>query len=97
MNHKQWEALKAATRGHTPGPWLVSDGESADIIADDGALWFEGWVNDADIALTAAAPYLLAEVERLRGWLDFISENPRGGHVTYVHAQNALNGAEVPK
>ncbi len=54
-------------------------------------------LNDADIALTAAAPYLLAEVERLRGWLDFISENPRGGHVTYVHAQNALNGVEVPK
>jgi hypothetical protein len=84
MNHEQWEALLAATLGHTPGPWL-------------NEYTFCHMAKRADATLAAAAPDLLAEVERLRGWLDFISENPRGGHVTYVHAQNALDGAEVPK
>jgi hypothetical protein len=97
MNHEQWEALKAATLGHTPGPWY-SCPNNGDIETRDYILFVCHADRPTDNStLAAAATDLLAEVERLRGWLDFISENPRGGHVTYVHAQNALDGAEVPK
>ena len=94
MNHRQWEALKAATQGHAPGPWRMCWDDSQ---IRDGAGYCVSTNEAHNAKLAAAAPDLLAEVERLRGWLDFIGENPRGGHVTYVHAQNAVEGEEVPK
>ena len=84
MNNEQFEALMATTKGHTPGPWL-------------NEMTFHHMAKRTDATLAAAAPDLLAEVERLRGWIEYISDNPRGGHATYTHAQDALNGMEVPK
>lgn len=96
MNHEQWTQLQSATKGHTPGPWAVSGVRNADIIADDSVLWYEGWANEGDITLTAAAPDLLAEVERLRGWIAFFQrESPTARLVLCADA--ALTGAEVPK
>ena len=98
MNHEQWTKLREATKGHTPGPWAVSDGEDSDIIADNNAIWFEGWT-DADVSLTAAAPDLLAEVERLRGWLRVIVDRVsiRSDTLTEKQINAALDGAEVPE
>ena len=54
----------------------------------------------ADGELAAAAPALLAEVERLRGWMAHIEKN--AGHWTnplqaMETCEDALNGEEVPK
>lgn len=52
--------------GHTPGPWMPRD-------INDGALPH----NEADLALMAAAPDLLAEVKRLREEKTFLLEYVR--------------------
>ena len=81
MNHEQWEALKAETQGHTPGPWL-------------NEMTFHHMAKRTDATLAAAAPDLLAEVERLRGWLEYAMSH---GVVAHSQIYGALNGAEVPK
>ena len=48
--------------GHTPGPWMPRD-------INDGALPH----NEADLALMATAPELLAEVKRLREDMGYIA------------------------
>ena len=87
MNHEQWTKLQAATKGHTPGPWL-------------NEMTFHHMAKRTDATIAAAAPDLLAEVERLRGWLDWM-RTAYGGDDDDVHVVNAadcaLNGAEVPK
>ncbi len=66
--------------GHTPGPWKWSEEQLSEYVPQSKALLcvFEGeemevidmwlrWIgNDANKALIAAAPDLLAEVKRLR-------------------------------
>jgi hypothetical protein len=99
MNHEQWEALKAATQGHTPGPWFMSGPYPAtDITTRDGfrVLIGNSTTNrEANSRLAAAAAALIAEVERLRGFLECIAKN--GTPISKLIAQDALNGAEVPK
>lgn len=80
MNHEQWTQLLEATKGHTPGPRLM----------------WEGWCVRQDMILAAAAPDLLAEVERLRGWMSFFQrESPTARLVLCADA--ALDGVEVPE
>jgi len=98
MNHEQWEALKGATKGHTLRRWRVEwfdmEGGGYYVIVGDGG------ENPARQALAAAAPDLLAEVERLRGWVAHIRKtagrwtNPLQALET---CDDALNGAEVPE
>lgn len=83
MNHEQWEALKAATQGHTPGPWIERGFNHV-------------WGKYEDATLAAAAPDLLAEVDRLRDALAEIWDNTSEFQIR-VLSGNALNGAEVPK
>ena len=59
MNTEQFD-------GHTPGPWNVSDEVGLVIKHGDGANDFVDMENGANARLMAAAPDLLAEVERLR-------------------------------
>ena len=70
--------------GHTPGPWKWSEEQLSEYVPQSKALLcvFEGeemevidmwlrWIgNDANKALIAAAPDLLAEVKRLRSIAD---------------------------
>lgn len=99
MNHEQWEALKAATQGHTPGPWDTTEDRAVTyVIRENGTrLMWEGWCVSQDMTLAAAAPDLLAEVERLRGWLAYIRQNTPWDITTRDMSFDALNGAEVPK
>ena len=100
MNHEQWTALQEATRGHTPGPWEVQNVSSTPCVfcaSRATNILIEGWGGVNDIHLAAAAPDLLAEVERLRGWLDEIESHVAYGGLASEQIQLALNGAEVPK
>ena len=97
MDHEQWTALQAATKGHTPGPWKHNGWSPPKLwprhlIDADGAE-----VNRSGYALAAAAPDLLAEVERLRGWLRVIVDRVsiRSDTLTEKQIKDALNGAEV--
>jgi hypothetical protein len=83
MNREQWEALKARTDRHKPGPWEVW-------------LFNNVFSDDKNKALAAAAPDLLAEVVRLRDALAEIWDNTKEFQIR-VLAGNALDGAEVPK
>ena len=128
MNHEQWTQLLESTKGHTPGPWGVvrKNGEVHCVDSattgtscfwachDDvmmGAPFLYG-ENPKDIPLAAAAPDLLAEVERLRAWLEYLiaaeavitrqyttveSTAPLLANSARVLLARALNGAEVPK
>ena len=106
MDKKTWEALKSATQGHTPRLLGACDPEGLACV-----VFCAGWT-DADVALAAAAPDLLAEVERLRGWLEYLiaaeavitrqyttveSTAPLLANSARVLLARALNGAEVPK
>ena len=86
MNHEQWTKLLEATKGHTPGPWIERGFNHV-------------WGKYEDATLAAAAPDLLAEVERLRGWLRVIVDRVsiRSDTLTEKQIKDALNGAEVPK
>ena len=100
MNHRQLEALKAATEGHTPGPWEVRKVNSTPcVFCTQRAtnLLIEGWGDRHDIHLAAAAPDLLAEVERLRDLLARLREmvDPDSDLACAIDA--ALDGAEVPE
>jgi len=73
--------------GHTPGPWKWSEEQLSEYVPQSKALLcvFEGeemevidmwlrWIgNDANKALIAAAPDLLAEVKELRAWKKLVS------------------------
>ena len=98
MNHEQWEALKAATQGHTPGPWDTTEDRAVTyVIRENGTrLMWEGWCVSQDMTLAAAAPNLLAEVERLRGWIAFAGRNIKDEWLQRSIAA-AINGAEVPE
>jgi len=75
--------------GHTPGPWKWSEEQLSEYVPQSKALLcvFEGeemevidmwlrWIgNDANKALIAAAPDLLAEVKRLREGIKQMAEN----------------------
>ena len=90
MNHDQWTALQAAAKGHKKNPLGDCAPEGLACV-----VFCSGWT-DADVALAAAAPDLLAEVERLRGWMAFFQrESPTERLVLCADA--ALNGAEVPR
>lgn len=91
MNHEQWAALQAATSGHKGNPLGDCDQEGLACV-----VFCAGWT-DADVALAAAAPDLLAEVERLRGWMAHVYKNTPWDIATRDMCQDALNGAEVPK
>lgn len=84
MNHEQWEALKAATHGHTQGR-----------LTPEGFRYV--WGNYPDCALSAAAPDLLAEVGRLRAWIEHIREKTPWDITARDMCDDALNGAEVPE
>jgi len=60
---------------HTPGPWRIGALESGQA-AVDGASGAEvtGWVSIPDAHLIAAAPDLLAALERLFRWGSWPSE-----------------------
>lgn len=113
MNHEQWTDMQAATNGHTPGPWVVvrKNGEVHCVDSattgtscfwachDDvmmGAPFLYG-ENPKDIPLAAAAPDLLAEVERLRAWIEHIREKTPWDITARDMCDDALNGAEVPE
>ena len=91
MNHEQWEALKAATQGRKKNLLGDCDPEGMASIA-----FCAGWT-DADVSLAAAAPDLLAEVERLRGWLAYMRQNTPWDIMTRDRSFDALDGAEVPE
>lgn len=59
MDKRAWEALKARTYRHKPGPWEVW-------------LFNNVFSDDKNKALAASAPDLLADVERLRAYLEHI-------------------------
>ena len=75
--------------GHTPGPWKWSEEQLSEYVPQSKALLcvFEGeemevidmwlrWIgNDANKALIATAPDLLAEVKRLREGIKQMAEN----------------------
>lgn len=108
---RHWETECEAARNQLAAVTAERDAYLETIRATFRVLESRGQAPDDNAPLSVTVRRVLAfldtvtserdaahrEVERLRGWLDFISENPRGGHVTYVHAQNALSGAEVPK
>ena len=97
MNHEQWTELLAATHGHTLRRWRVEwfdmEGGGCYIITGDGGK------NPARQALAAAAPDLLAEVERLRGWMVWLldADDYNAAEACREMCQDALTGAEVPK
>lgn len=101
MNSGQWAELLRATKGHTPGPWEVRNVNSTPCVfctLRAKNLLIEGWGGETDIHLAAAAPDLLAEVERLRGWLMCMLGFPFGGPlILQSWVNSALKGAEVPK
>jgi hypothetical protein len=101
MNHKQWEALREGTKGHTPGPWDTTEDRAVTyVIRENGTrLMWEGWCVSQDMTLAAAAPDLLSEVERLRLWIFDIQAGIgfHGEDKLYDLCQDALNGAEVPE
>lgn len=70
MNREEFEKLKAATAGHTPGPWCIHR--------------------------QAAAPALLAEVERLRGHIVFMREMVDADSDLACAMDAALDGEEIP-
>ena len=84
MNHEQWEALKAATKGHTPGPWIERGFNHV-------------WGKYEDATLAAAAPDILAEVGRLRAWIEHIREKTPWDITARDMCDDALDGAEVPE
>ena len=91
MNHEQWEALQAAAKGHKQNPLGDCAPEGLACV-----VFCSGWT-DADVALAAAAPDLLAEVERLRDLLARLREmvDPDSDLACAIDA--ALDGAEVPE
>jgi hypothetical protein len=60
------EDLAALGDNTTPGPWRVGSRRLCDVETSAGALVADCGVGVADARLVAAAPELLAEVERLR-------------------------------
>ena len=79
------EDLAALGEGTTPGPWRVGARRLCDVETSAGALVADCGVGVADARLVAAAPELLAalvaalgEVERLRGIVDWVSEELGG-------------------
>ena len=109
MNHEQWTDMQAATNGHTPGPWGVhwrdwtENDNRLDGIGpighDNPCHDDDSWVHaiPANAYLAAAAPDLLAEVERLRGWLAYMRQNTPWDIMTRDRSFDALDGAEVPE
>ena len=102
MNHEQWTELREATKGHTPGPWEVRNVNSTPCVfctTRAKNLLIEGWGGETDVHLAAAAPNLLAEVERLRGWMVWLldADDYNAAEACREMCQDALTGAEVPK
>ena len=91
MNHEQWTDFLTAAQGHKKNLLGDCDPEGMASIA-----FCAGWT-DADVSLAAAAPDLLAEVARLRGWMEEIESHVVYGGLAAEQIQDALNGAEVPK
>ena len=98
MNRETFERLKTATAGHTPGPWYTSN-ENGDIESKTRILFVGNTNEPQDSLLAAAAPELLAEVERLRGWMAWVldADEHNGPYAWREMCEDALNGAEVPK
>ena len=90
MNHEQWTDFLTAAQGHKKNLLGDCDPEGMASIA-----FCAGWT-DADVSLAAAAHDLLAEVERLRGWIAFAGRNIKDEWLQRIIAA-ALNGAEVPE
>ena len=93
MTQREWMEFLEATGWHKERPLADCDPEGLACI-----VFCAGWT-DADVALAAAAPDLLAEVERLRGWLRVIVDRVsiRSDTLTEKQIKDALNGAEVPE
>ena len=72
------EDLAALGDNTTPGPWRVGARRLCDVETSGGALVADCGAGAADARLVAAAPELLAEVERLRLILDELSEELGG-------------------
>lgn len=76
MTDERLHEIAARAEKATPGPWVVSDDGTFEIEAEGGellALALPMYRSPCDVEanahLIAAAPYLLAEVKRLRGLL----------------------------
>ncbi len=99
MNKRALDTLKKTVEGHTPGPWFLSRNQFGDIIKRNGMpVLIGGSIRErtADRQLAAAAPDLLAEVARLRGWIAFAGRNIKDEWLQRIIAA-ALDGAEVPE
>jgi hypothetical protein len=79
---------------HTPGPWLFDE---AGIYTEAGAsiTTISKKCSDADLALIAAAPELLAALERSLNWLSSYSGGLALG--CYDQAREAIAKATIPK
>jgi hypothetical protein len=87
------EDLAALGQGTTPGPWRVGARRLCDVETSAGALVADCGVGVADARLVAAAPELLAEVERLRGIVHMLRERA-GVHMR--DAEKRASGRERP-
>jgi len=68
------------TTKHTPGPWIKHNGSIYSAKAKDGKFYAElavaGVFAEEDVALIAAAPDLLAALQRMaQGWATISDEN----------------------
>ena len=103
MTDEEWAAFKAKIAGHTKGPWRVREGakntpEDADYVIC-GDIWQLADINgpqyshqNRNAALIAAAPSLVAEVERLRGALNSIDAlDPERGAI-HGMSESAVKG-----
>lgn len=100
MDKRAFDTLKKTVEGHTQGPWKHNGWSPPrlwprHLIDADGAE-----VNPSGYALAAAAPDLLEDNKRLRGWMECIQEQSNL-HVPSCFfadmAKLALDGAEVPE
>ena len=105
MTEQEWQDFLAHTEGHTPGPWFwqrqgcdfsTSFSLSPGVLITEESDGTPGGdtIDQANAALTAAAPTLKDEVIRLREALEgigVVTDCPKAKHL----CRKALKGGEA--